>query len=101
MADIIGQHEISDNQGGTVAYSGTATTTFANVPSVAGNSISGCLIVADGGNLQASFDGGTTYHDFAEDEALSWDVKGEITQLRVKTSSGTCDYRIIINVEEY
>lgn len=95
-----GNTEISDNRGTTVAYTGTATTTVANVPSVAGEAISQCLVQSLDKNLEVSFDGGTTYFPFERNGLLTWDVKGRPTQLKVRTSAATCPYRIIINFEE-
>lgn len=100
MSDVIPQHEIVDNDGSTVVESGTATTTPANVPSVAGNIISGVGIENYGNaDLLTSFDGGTTFKTLEKGGFLSWDVKGNITQLVVKTLSGTADYEIILNLE--
>lgn len=95
-----GNFEISDNRGATTAYEGTATTSVANVPSSAGNAISQCLIKSEGNNLQISFDDGTSFITLDKSEALTWDVKGEITQLQIKTSSGSVNYRILINTED-
>ena len=101
MADEIGQFETEDNAGSTQVFTGTATTTPSNVPAVAGNAISGVGIVARRGNLEVSFDGGLTFWPFEQTrESLTWDVKGRITQLVVRTSSGSVDYRIIINFED-
>jgi len=88
-----------ENLGATTAYTGTATTTFANVPSSAGGVISGCLIKPLGNNFEVSFDGGTSYLPISRNSVFTWDVKGEITQLRVRTSSSTSDYEILLNTE--
>lgn len=92
--------EIKDNEGSTVAYSGTATTTAANVPATAGNIISGALVENTGSNdLEVSYDGGTTYYTLLKKQFVSWDIKGEITQLVVKTPTGTTTYQALINFE--
>lgn len=91
--------ETSDNQGATKAYEGTATTTVANVPASAGTAISQCLVRTFANNFEVSFDGGTTYLKLNKNDALTWDVKGEITQLKIRTSTGTASYRILLNTE--
>lgn len=101
MAETTPQFEQVDNAGRTENFSGTATTSPVNVPAVANEKISGYLVVAQDKNLQVSDDGGTTYFTFDDGDAMAWDVKGEITQIQVKTSSGTADYKIKINFEEF
>lgn len=95
-----GNTEVSDNRGSTVVYSGSATTTPAGVPSVAGAAISQALIEPSGNDFQVSFDGGTTYKSVKRNAVLTWDIKGSPTQLFVKTTSGTSAYEIMINFEE-
>ena len=88
-----------ENQGATTAYLGTATTTFANIPASAGGVISGCMIKPTGNNFEVSFDGGTSYLPLARNSIFTWDIKGEITQIRIKTSTGSADYEILLNTE--
>jgi len=91
---------IMGNKGASTAYVGTATTSVASVPSVAGNAISQCLIRALDKNIEISLDGGTTFLMMEKNDALTWDVKGEITQIQIKTSVATGAYRMLINTEE-
>lgn len=92
---------VLDNIGSTVVYSGTATTTPANVPSSAGNIISGIGLDNTGSlAMQVSMDGGTTYKTIGRGEFFSWNVKGEITQIQVKTPTSTSTYEIVINFED-
>lgn len=94
--------ETSDNVGSTKAFQGTATTTPSNVPAVAGNKISQAGVSNTGSiDLQVSFDGGVTFTTLLKKEFLSWDIKGEPTQLIVKTPSGSTTYDILINFEDY
>lgn len=94
-------HEISDNEGSTVVYSGTATTTPANVPASAGNIMSGFGLQNTGNeNMQISMDGGTTYFTVGKKDFFAWDVKGNITQVQVKTPASTTTYEIVINFED-
>ena len=94
--------ETSDNVGSTKAYQGTASTSPSAVPNVAANVISQTGITNTGSvDLQISFDGGLTYTNLLKKEFLSWDVKGEIQQLFVKTTTGTTTYDILINFENF
>lgn len=95
-----GNTEISDNRGSSVVYSGTATTTPANVPSSPGEVISGMSISTGLNDILVSFDGGTTFFTVSRRGFFSHNVKGEITQLVVKTLTGTSDYEILINFED-
>lgn len=99
MADQLPDFETSDNDGSTVAYSGTATTTFASVPASPGARISGFMFQVAGENVQISADGGTSYFDIPKKGTGAKDVKGEITQLRIKTSSGTSAYSLWVDFE--
>jgi hypothetical protein len=95
------KQEIQDNLGSSVVYSGTATTTPANVPSSAGNIISGFILRNSGTNdMQISMDGGTTYFTVDKRGNFSWNVKGEITQVQVKTAVSTTTYELLINFED-
>lgn len=101
MADLVSQMEIEDNSGRSQAFNGTASTTVANVPAVAGEAISQLLLYVDGKNVEVSFDSGTSFFLMPDNGVLSWDVKGGITQVQIRTSSGTTDYSMLINFEEY
>lgn len=92
--------EIADNDGSTVAYSGTATTTVSNVPSTPGNVISGISLWNGLTEVEVSFDGGTTYIPIGRRAFFSHNVKGQITQFKIKTASGTSDWDALINFEE-
>lgn len=92
--------EIRDLDGSTKAYSGTATTTETNIPTVADKIISQVTITCDGNNFQVSFDGGSTYFTMEKRDTLCQDVKGKITQIKVKTTSSTVNYKTIINFED-
>lgn len=94
--------ETSDNVGSTKAYQGTATTTASTVPGVADKVISQVGITNTGSSdLQVSFDNGSTYTTLIKKEFLAWDVKGEITQLYVKTPTSSSTYDILINFEDF
>lgn len=94
--------ETSDNVGSTKAYQGTATTTPSTVPASPGNVISQAGITNTGStDIQVSFDGGITYTNLLKKEFLSWDVKGQITQLYVKTTTSLTTYDILINFEDF
>jgi hypothetical protein len=94
------QNETQNNIGTTESYTGTATTTPADVGS--GNVISGAIIVTLGRNIEVSFDGGSSYFPMPKkSEAVSVDVKGEPTSIKIKTTSGTADYKMILHHEDY
>jgi len=100
VADQFSDHEVVDNEGSTVVETGTATTTPANVPSAADKIISGFAVDNLGSeSLSVSMDGGTTFKAVKKKEFFSWNVKGNITQLVVKTLSGSTAYEIVINHE--
>ena len=94
--------ETSDNVGSTKAYQGNATSTPSQVPAIANNVISQAGITNTGStDLQISFDNGVTYTNLLKKEFLSWDVKGKIKQLFVKTNTGSTSYDILINFEDF
>lgn len=100
MANEIAQFEISDNAGRTEAFSVTATTTPQSVPAVAGEQISGFLFSIEGRDVEISTDGGTSYFPFPRDAQGAKDVKGEITQLSVRTSAGSATVNLWIDFED-
>ena len=93
------QREITDNDGTTTAITGTATTTPAGFPTTPGQGISQVLIKPLGNFFEASFDGGSTYLSIVRNSVLTWDVKGEPTQIFVRTTSGTSDFEMLVNRE--
>ena len=95
------QFEGRDNNGSTVAFSGTATTTPADVPGSPGNRISGFMFSVDGENIQISADGGASYFDVPKKAIGYKDIKGEPTELKIKTSSGSTDYNLWIDFEAF
>lgn len=101
MAFAESEFEIKDNQGSSVPFNGTATTTPQNIPAVAGNVISGFVLSVDGQNVEVSTDGGSNYYAVPRNGSISWDVKGEITQIQVRTSSGSTGFSGIVNLEDY
>ena len=103
MADLPGQFETTDRVGTTTHFNGTATTTPALIPSVAGDSIAEVLIrnllsnpTAD--RLEVSFDG-SEYFTLNRSEHIVWGVKGDLKQIYVRSTQNTCDYQIIMNRE--
>jgi len=85
--------------GTTVSFTGTATTTPVNVPAAADKIITGAGILRDstGSTLEVSFDNGTTFFTLEKTDSITWDVKGDIKQLKFKTSSGSVAFRVLIN----
>lgn len=101
MVDVMPQFESQDNTGSSVAYSGTATTTIANIPVSADKAISGFMFSFDGANVEISMDGGITYFEFPKNSYGYKDIKGEPTQLKIRTTSGSTGYNILIDFEDY
>lgn len=99
MAISNGVVETEDNKGSTVAYSGTATTSIANIPSSADKIISGFALKNGLSDVQLSFDGGTTYFTVDRRGFFSTNIKGEITQVKIKTASGTSAYEALVQFE--
>lgn len=85
--------------GTTASYSGSATTSPSLVPAVAGNAIKEILLKNESSSIAVlvSLDGGSTYFSIPAERTLSVDpVRGDITQVLVKTLSGTASYSSII-----
>lgn len=112
MADNIGQFETSDNFGATVVHGGlngiaysTIDTTGVNVPATAGGKIDSFTItVRNIGTKQllVSYDGGNSWQTFFRHQSRGVNVKGELAQLLVKSSTGTIDdtkVEFVINTE--
>lgn len=100
MADVLGQFEISDNSGSTEAFSVTATTSVQSVPSTPGEIISGFMFSVNGNNVEISADGGVSFFKLPKDAVGAKDIKGEITQLQVRTSSGSTALELWIDFED-
>lgn len=104
MVDVVPGFETVDASGTTAHFNGTVTTSPANVPSSAGNVIAELLIhntsTLPTVNLLVSFDGGTTFKTIKPDGVLIWSPKGGLKQIRIKSSTGTASYEIIMNREE-
>lgn len=100
MADLLPQFESSDNIGSTVAFNGTATTSVQSIPAVADKIISGFGLTVSGNNVEISTDGGATFFRLPRRASITWDVKGEIRQIQIRTSSGSTDFDFLINFED-
>jgi hypothetical protein len=103
MADFPAQFETTDRVGTTTHFNGTATTSPALVPASAGDSIAEVLIRnlltnPTANKLEVSFDG-IEYFTLNRSEHIVWGVKGNLTQIYVRSTSGTADYQIIMNRE--
>jgi hypothetical protein len=96
-----GEFEIRDNEGSSEVESGTATTTPTAYPTTPGNIISGVSLQVGLTDIQISFDGGTTYFNVERRGFFSHNVKGNITQVTLKTLSGTSDFELLLNLEDY
>jgi len=103
MVDNLPQFETTDLVGTVTHFSGTATTTPAQVPSSPSTVISELLIRNTNtqglAKLQVSFDGGTAYFDIDAGDTLIWGPKGEIGSIYIRSSSGSVNYQILMNRE--
>lgn len=103
MVDLRPQFEIVDLEGSTKTFSGSATTVPSPVPSAPTFAISEVLIknngTATGHVLEVSFDSGVTYFTIAKGDVLIWGPKGGVTQLYIKSASGSVPYEILLNLE--
>jgi len=106
MADRKLQQETIDVRGETVHINETFTTSEVARPAVASGVISEVLIDVleteddDTGDLLVSFDGGTLFKRIHTGGALIWSVKGRVTQIKLKTTSGSIDAELLINRED-
>lgn len=102
MANELPQFETQDREGSTSHHNGTATSVAAGVPSVAAGFITEVLMTVpkQSGNaaVKISFDS-VNYIEVKELGHISWSMKGDVTQVFVKTDSGSFDYEIILNRE--
>ena len=93
----------TDINGATSMYVSTVGTTAINIPSVAGNAISTCLVRCATDNtpiskrLLYSFDGGTTFATLSPGEYIGWSLKGSLTQISIKGSAASVSYEVILN----
>lgn len=103
MVDLSPQFEISDIEGTTAHFNGSATVFPVQIPSVPATPISEVIIkntnVIGLLKLQVSFDGGDNYFDIDTGDAIVWGLKGEVKSIYVKASSGSVSYQIIMNRE--
>lgn len=103
MADLEGQNETTDNAGSTTHFSGSLASNgdTVDVPSVAGNVISGVQIKAVNKDMEFSFDGGSSYSTLTRKAVQDWDVKGYITQIRLRATKNNTDWEVILNLEDF
>ncbi len=107
--------ETKDNSGTMVVHGGPGgtaisdlTTSDLNVPSSAGNVISGFSIECinkDANDILISYDGGTTHELFEmrRGNFKSSNITGNITQLDLKSTASTIDdagYQIVLFLED-
>lgn len=103
MTDSIPQFEIKDSVGETLQYSGSVNQTGVSIPAVAGNpidhvSIRNAIDQPFASRLEFSFDGGTNWSRLAVGEARDDELRGGITQIKIRAAGSltTCNYEIIL-----
>jgi hypothetical protein len=98
--------EIQDLDGQTIHYSGTVGTTAINIPTVVAKEISEFWIENPINNTPAnetlsfSCDAGVTFTDLLVGESMVWTPKGRIRQLKIKGSTASVNYKMIVNYED-
>lgn len=85
-------------------FNGTVNTFGVFLPSTSANEITTVLVKNPASNafaeiLHVSFDGGTTYFDLRRKEHIIWTVVDSLTQIKIKGSTATVDYQVIMNRE--
>ena len=113
--DEVDNIEVKDNVGSNVIHGGPGgtaiadlTTSTLNVPTSAGNAISGYALEVlsnDANDILLSLDGGTTFMliEMRKGVFVSSNVKGAITQIKLKSTASTIDdanYQMIIDFED-
>jgi len=97
-----GTVETQNTSGVTSHENGTVGTSAIDIPSSAGNVIQAILIdnTDNSKDLLVSFDGGTNYKTITPESILSWLLKGNQTQVKLKASGATTSFEILLNLEE-
>ncbi len=109
MADLEQAFEQTDKAGTTQHFNGTAGTTAVNLPNIPGNVISEFFLRVPrqsgfGANdyVEISLDNGAAYTRFYRGDGIGFSVKGDITQLKVRSSKNSgAEYQLILNFEDY
>ena len=102
MADLQSEFESRDTEGTSDHYSGSAGTgSFINVPTTGAGVIAEFLVenTDDTDNLLVSLDGGTGSKTLQPGDIWQWTPKGNLTQIKLKGSGGSCDYEVVLNRE--
>lgn len=100
MADVAPEFEISDKAGQTFHHNGTATTSAVSIPASPAGVIDYVLIDNRGNNtIEVSFDSGGNWKKIDKLGVLTWLVKGNVNQIRIRSVSGTSAYEILMNRE--
>lgn len=103
MAYNVSEMEMVDQAGSTDTYTGTATTTPASIPAVAGNRIEELSIRCrvdqpTATRLEFSIDGGANWIRLRVGESRDEEPRGNITQIQVRAAStATAIYEVIMN----
>jgi len=102
MVDSVPQFESIDVEGDSLHVNGASTTTPQNIPAIAAGVISEFSLTclkSQAGNLLVSLDGGSTFKTIYPGGNWSWTPKGKLTQIKIKSSSGSVNYEAVFNRE--
>ena len=104
MADVKPQFEYQDLLGSSKLFTGTVGTTPINIPSSPGGKIASvevyCPKQALNRVLSFSIDDGTTYQDLEPVEGQYLQLRGGLTQIKIKGNVAGVQYQIYMNREE-
>lgn len=100
-----GYLEVSqNNRGATFIYSGSVGTTAIDLPPSSGKQIKEMMISCTAeqsviNKLLFSIDNGTTFHEIKMGNFISWPIRGDIQQIKIKGSTASVNYQVFINRE--
>lgn len=103
MADAISGFEQQDNDGSTELFNGTVGTGGITLPAVADKIIAEFVFISRTSNKDSlvSLVGAPGTWRVRNDGAFGWTPKGGIKQLTIAAETGTIEYSLAINYEEF
>jgi hypothetical protein len=106
MSDRPPEFESTDRKGTTDVFVGSVGTSWTAIPTVATTEIQSFIVSNDAENpitetISISLDAGTTTMDLIYPTGSSYQlVKGALTQIWIKGSIASVDYKVVLNREQ-